>query len=265
MQFTRSLIAGSLLALILGGCDSGPDTAVMPKMAVQVAEAEQRDFPLSIDLTGSTYGNQDVPIRARVEGFLLTVDFREGRMVNEGDLLYTIDPEPFQAKVLESQSALAAERTKYVKAQADLERIRPLAEMRAVSEQELDAAVAQEAASKASVQAAEARLDLSNIELGYTKMYAPIDGLIGLTKARPGEFVGREPNPVVLNTLSDIDPIRVRFSISEREYLELADRCRKTEAGESHRRKAQRQHEQINRCRCSCCYLTDPSTQKLVS
>jgi membrane fusion protein (multidrug efflux system) len=94
--------------------------------------------------------------------------------------------------------------------------------MNAVSEQDLDSAVAEEAAARAAVEAAKAGVDLANIELSYCRLYAPIDGLIGLTKAKPGEFVGRDPNPVVLNTLSDIDPIRVRFSISEREYLTLA-------------------------------------------
>jgi membrane fusion protein (multidrug efflux system) len=117
---------------------------------------------------------------------------------------------------------LAAQETMLVKSQADLSRIRPLAEMNAVSQQDLDAAVAEEAASRATVRAAKASVELANIELGYTKIYAPIDGVIGLTKAKPGEFVGKEPNPVVLNTLSDIDPIRVRFSISEREYLIIA-------------------------------------------
>jgi membrane fusion protein (multidrug efflux system) len=82
--------------------------------------------------------------------------------------------------------------------------------------------VAQEAAARAGVRASEAVVDLAEIVLSYTHIMAPIDGLIGLTKARPGEFVGREPNPVVLNTLSDIDPIRVRFSISEHEYLIMA-------------------------------------------
>ena len=87
------------------------------------------------------------------------------------------------------------------KSEADLNRIRPLAEMKAVSEQDLDAAVAQEAAARAGVRASEAGVDLAEIELSYTRIHAPIDGLIGLTKAKPGEFVGREPNPVVLNVL----------------------------------------------------------------
>jgi len=167
-------------------------------------------------------GMQDVPIRARVEGFLETLNFQEGRFVKKGDLLYTIDAQPFQARLVEAESKLAASQTNLAKAQADLSRIRPLAEMDAVSQQDLDSAVAQEAAARASVSASEASVDLANIELSYTRIHAPIDGLIGLSKAKPGEFVGRDPNPVVLNTLSDIHPIRVRFSISEREYIVLA-------------------------------------------
>jgi len=211
----------SLMLLVsLSGCDSEPDAR--PPLPVQVAEADRRDVPLFIEMVGETLGTQDVPIRARVEGFLETMDFREGRFVAKGDLLYTIDAQPFQAKLVEAQSLHAAARTNLARAAADLDRIRPLAEMKAVSAQDLDAAVAQEAAARASVRAADASVDLANIELSYTRILAPIDGLIGLTLAKPGEFVGREPNPVVLNTLSDIDPIRVRFSISEREYLLLA-------------------------------------------
>jgi len=213
-------IALLISAGILGCSDGAP--VEPPAIAVFVAESERRDVPLFIEMVGGTLGNQDVPIRARVEGFLESMDFREGQTVEKGALLYSIDPQPFQAKVVEAASMLAAAQTNLVKSQADLGRIRPLAEINAVSQQDLDSAVAEEAAGQASVRAAEAGVELAEIELGYTKIYAPIDGLIGLTKAKPGEFVGREPNPVVLNTLSDIDPIRVRFSISEREYLILA-------------------------------------------
>lgn len=220
----RASVAVVLSAALLTGCDwfGGGEEAAAPLMAVDVIEARRMNVPLSFEMVGSTLGNQDVPIRARVEGFLETRDFQEGTFVKKGDLLYTIDPQPFQAKLVAAQSELAAAQTMLAKSAADLGRIKPLAEMNAVSQQDLDAAVAQEAAYRAAVDAAEAGVDLANIELSYTKMYAPIDGLIGLTKAKPGEFVGREPNPVVLNTLSDIDPIRVRFSISEREYLALA-------------------------------------------
>lgn len=217
------LFLGVPLIFGLGACSEGADSVQQaPVLPVRVTESVARDVPLFIDMVGTTLGTQDVSIRARVEGFLESMDFDEGTFVKKGDLLYTIDPQPFQAKLVEAQSQLAAAKTNLAKAESDLARIRPLAEMKAVSEQDLDGAVAQEAAARAGVQASEAAVDLAEINLSYTRIYAPIDGLIGLTKARPGEFVGREPNPVVLNVLSDIQPIRVRFSISEREYLIMA-------------------------------------------
>ncbi len=231
-----TVLCGFIVLAALGGCGGEDEVAQAPTLPVEVVDAERRDVPLFLEMVGTTLGTQDVPIRARVEGFLETMEFREGRFVDKGDLLYTIDPEPFEAKLVEAMSQLASARTALAKADADLNRIRPLAEMKAVSEQDLDAAVAQEAAARASVQAAEAGVDLAKINLSYTKIYAPISGLIGLTKAKPGEFVGRDPNPVVLNVLSDINPIRVRFSISEREYLILARTYMKNNPGIDERR-----------------------------
>jgi membrane fusion protein (multidrug efflux system) len=239
--YGRALIpifAGGLLVMSLAACGPGKDSAVQtPALEVLVTEVTRRDVPLTLDMVGTTLGMQDVPIRARVEGFLETMEFQEGTFVEKGDQLYTIDPQPFQAKLVEAQSQLAAAQTALAKTTADLERIRPLAEMKAVSEQDLDSAVAQEAAARAGVRAGEAVVDLAEIELSYTHIMAPIDGLIGLTKARPGEFVGREPNPVVLNTLSDIDPIRVRFSIAEHEYLIMARTYMKTNRSKGDRKK----------------------------
>mgnify|MGYP001812452546 FL=1 len=229
----------------LSGCDteSTGDVATQPKLGVLVTQAQKKDVPLSIDMVGSTMGAQDVPIRARVEGVLESMDFKEGTFVKKGDQLYTIDAQPFQAKLVEAQSQLAAAQTNLIKAQSDLARIRPLAEMKAVSEQDLDSAVAQEAAARASVRASEAHVDLAEIELSYTRIMAPINGLIGISAARPGEFVGREPNPVVLNTLSDINPMRVRFSISEREYLILARTYLSEKGTDSERKRGDNQRD----------------------
>jgi len=211
------------MVLMLAACDSSEKAArEMPPLTVRVTQSVVKDVPLTMEMVGTTGGAQDVPIRTRVEGYLETMEFDEGTFVKKGDMLYTIDAQPFQAKLVAAQSQLAGAQTALAKSQSDLARIRPLAEIKAVSEQDLDSAVAQESAARASVRASEANVDLAEIELSYTRIQAPIDGLIGLTKAKPGEFVGREPNPVVLNTLSDINPIRVRFSISEREYLTLA-------------------------------------------
>lgn len=219
----RPIALACCVLLTLSGCDrTEVSTPGRAPLSVQVMQVERADVPLFLDMVGGTLGTQDVPIRARVEGFLETMNFQEGGFVKQGDLLYTIDPQPFQAKLVEAQSQLAASQTTLAKAESDLRRIAPLAQMKAVSEQDLDSAVAQEAAARAGVQAAEAAVRLAEIELSYTRIHAPIAGRIGLTQARPGEFVGREPNPVVLNVLSDINPIRVRFSISEREYIILA-------------------------------------------
>ncbi len=216
-------IAVGVLALMLGACDSSEKaTGQAPPLTVRVTQSSVKDVALTTEMVGTTMGTQDVPIRTRVEGYLETMEFEEGTFVKKGDVLYTVDAQPFQAKLVAAQSELAAAQTNRAKTQSDLARIRPLAEIKAVSEQDLDSAVALEAAARANVRASEANVELAEIELSYTRIKAPIDGLIGLTKAKPGEFVGREPNPVVLNTLSDIDPIHVRFSISEREYLTFA-------------------------------------------
>jgi len=222
-RIISALVCITVGSALLTGCGSSePETAAAPALPVGVAMAERRDVPLFVDLVGTTLGTQDVPIRARVEGFLETMNFREGSFVKKGALLYTIDSQPFRAKLVEAQSQLATAQTRLAKAQSDLARIKPLADIDAVSKQDLDGALAQEAAARSGVDAAKAGVDLAKIELSYTRLIAPINGVIGLSKAKPGEFVGREPNPVVLNVLSDIDPIRVRFSISEREYLMIA-------------------------------------------
>jgi membrane fusion protein (multidrug efflux system) len=164
-----------------------------------------------------------------VDGFLDAIHFQEGRFVDQGDLLYSIDPRPFETKVMEAKGGLAEANTALAKTRSDLDRIRPLAEMNAVSAQDLDAAVAQYEAAQSSVQIAEAQVELAEIELGYTQVYAPVDGLIGLTKAEVGDFVGQGATGGVLNIISRTDPIGVRLSVAERAYLLAARRLAGTD------------------------------------
>ena len=196
----------------------------MPPMEVAVVEVQPRDIPIYLDMIGQTLGSVDIPIRARVDGVLEEIHFLEGRDVKKGQLLYVIDPTPFEAQVVEAEGRLAEAQTRLAKAASDLERIRPLAEMDAVSKQDLDAAVAQFEAARGALQAAKAQVEQARIQLSYTRITAPVDGLIGITQAKVGEYVGRSPNPVVLNVVSQTDPIRVRFSINEREYLRFSRR-----------------------------------------
>ena len=218
-------LQGSLLLLAVGlsGCEE-PEPPPPPPLKIPVADVIQKDVPIELEMVGQTMGSVDIPIRARVEGFLESMDFQEGRAVSKGQLLYTIDSRPFDAKVVEAKGMLAESVTMLAKSKSDLARIRPLAEMKAVSQQDLDSSVAQYEAAKGSVQAAEARLDQANIELSYTRIESPIDGRIGISAAKVGEFVGAAPNPVVLNYVSQTNPLRVRFSINEREYLVWARR-----------------------------------------
>jgi membrane fusion protein (multidrug efflux system) len=150
------------------------------------------------------------------------INFKEGTEVSEGQLLYVIDEAPLQAKVAEAKGALSEALTRQERADADLKRIRPLADINAVSKRELDAAVGQKGVADGSVEAARAQVQSAEIRLGYAKIKAPISGMIGLTKAKVGELVGNGPNSIVLNTVSQLDPIHVRFSVSEREYLYFA-------------------------------------------
>jgi membrane fusion protein (multidrug efflux system) len=214
---TRTVVFVAM-AVFVTACGK-PAPPAIPPMQVAILEVQPRDIPIHLDMIGQTLGSVDIPIRARVDGVLEEIHFLEGRDVTKGQLLYVIDPTPFQAKVVEAQGRLAEAETRMAKAASDLERIRPLAEMDAVSKQDLDAAVAQFEAAEGSVQAARAQVEQAQIQLGYTRIKAPVDGLIGITQAKVGEYVGRSPNPVVLNVVSQTDPIRVRFSINEREYL----------------------------------------------
>lgn len=193
-----------------------------PPPQIDVVEVLKRSTDITQDYVGQTLGSTDIPIRARVEGFLESRNFTEGRAVTKGQLLYTIDQRPYRAQVVAAEGRLAEAKTQLTKASSDLERIRPLAEMKAVSQQDLDGAVSQRDAAEGALQAAEADLELANIELGYTNIYSPIDGNIGISEAEVGEFVGASPNPVVLNYVSLNDPIRVRFSINERDYLRFS-------------------------------------------
>ena len=193
-----------------------------PPPEVSVVETQAQDVPLYMEFVGQTSGLKDIAIRARVEGFLEGLHFQEGAEIKKGDLLYTLESQPFEEKVAARMSNVAEAETMLAKAKGDLGRIKPLAAINAVSKSDLDEAVAAHEAWLSSVEAAKATLRATKIELSYTKIYSPIDGIIGKTKAKVGDFVGREPNPVILNTVSQVDTILVTFFITETQYLAIA-------------------------------------------
>jgi membrane fusion protein (multidrug efflux system) len=206
-----------VLSMLIFSC--GTDNSKYKISEIEVYQVKGKDIPVFEEYVGQIYGAKDIAIRARVEGVLIGIHFKEGSSVKKGKLLYTIDAQPYEADVAAKMSGVAEAKTRLAKALSDLNRIKPLAEQKAVSQSDLDGAVAQYEAAKSSVEAANAVLRASQIQLGYTKIFSPISGVIGRTKAKVGDFVGKDPNPVILNTVSDISSILVQFFITEDQYL----------------------------------------------
>ena len=213
-----------LAGIFTSACQSEQTTVAPPPPQVLVANVEQRDVPIVMELVGQTKGAQDVEIRARVEGFVDSVAYQEGTLVKKGQLLYRIDPKPLQATLANAKADLATWQARYVKTQNDVKRLEPLAAKQAVSQQELDDAVASREAAQAQVQAQNASVDKAQLDLGYTAVTAPITGLVGTTLVRSGALVGRGES-TLLTTVSQVDPILFTAGISEAEYLRLARRA----------------------------------------
>jgi membrane fusion protein (multidrug efflux system) len=209
-------------AISMYGCEH-PVAEAPPPPEVYVAPVVERDVPVYLDLVGQTQGYEDIEIRARVEGFLDSVNFREGSFVKRGDLLYRIDPKPLEATLAQTQADMATEQVRLEKATGDVNRYTPLAAKQAVSQKELDDARAAADAAKTQVDAARAAVDKARLDLGYTRILSPVDGLIGTTLVKPGTLVGRGES-TLLTTVSRIDPIIFRVGVTEADYLRLVKR-----------------------------------------
>ncbi len=209
-----------IAALGFSSCKGKKEVQAAVPLEVPVVQVMQQDVALESEYTGQTYGESDVEIRTRVEGWVLSMNFKEGSMVTKGQLLYTIDALPYQNMVDEASAALAEANTGLIKARNDLDRIEPLAAIGAVSQRELVAAQAQNDASKSRVESCEAALRNARIQLGYCRVVAPISGIIGISSVKVGDYVSLGPQFIV-NTVSSIGNIRVRFTISEKEYLRI--------------------------------------------
>ena len=219
-QTHRHRATAAFCLLLLAGCQKEETKVQALQPAVKVSEVAARDVPIFVEAIGQTRGNSEIEISARVEGFLESVDFQEGSFVKKGQLLYTIDNRPFKAEVAQAKANLAKAQAELARVSQDVSRYEPLVAKHAVSVQEYETSKAQQRAQQSAVAAAQASLERAEIELGYTTVVAPEDGLIGTTEAHPGTLVGRGLSK--LTHLSKVDPIHVRFTISERDYLHYA-------------------------------------------
>jgi membrane fusion protein (multidrug efflux system) len=222
-----SLFVIITLTYLLGACSE--ETVEIKPLEVKVTKVVAKDVPITREWVGQTLGAVDIEIRARVDGWLQGIYFKEGSEVTQGTLLYKIDATEYEQAVAEAQGNVASVKTLLTQAEDDVKRYTPLAEVGAVSKRDLEIAISTYEARKGELDAAMAAFNIAQINLGYATITAPISGLIGISAARVGDFVGRPPNPVILNTISQIDSIHVRFSISEQEYLYLVTKFSETD------------------------------------
>ena len=237
MSARSRLLSVLLLSAAFAGCNKKSAPPAQPPPEVVVEPVDVRDMPVQAEFTGDVRGGVDVEVRARVAGFLQSQKYREGSLVRKGELLFTIDPKPFEATFARAQAEMAQAQALHNRAVIQVNRLRPLVARHAVSQQDLDNAVASEEASKASVASAAAQLTTARLDLSYTRVTSPISGLAGNRQVDIGSYVG-SPEPTVLTVVSSLDPVRFDFTISEAEYLAYA-RAAKATAGQRVRSKPQ--------------------------
>jgi len=219
----RTLVLGSVLSLAGTFACKEPAAVAPPPVEVYVAEVAVQDVPTYLELVGQTSGFRDVEIRARVEGFLERMNFREGSFVKAGTVLYEIDRKPLEAILSAAKADQSTSEARLAKANNDVNRYTPLVAKQAVSQRELDDARADQDASRSQVEAAKAAVEKASLDLGYTRVITPIDGLVGTTLVKPGNLVGRGES-TLLTTVSQIDPIIFRVGITEADYLRIVRR-----------------------------------------
>ena len=223
------VLAGAI-ALFWLGC-SKPEQPKPPPPEVLVVQVKQKDVPIWKEWIGTLEGLVNAQIRPQVTGYLLRQTYKEGSFVKKGQLLFDIDPRTFQAaldeakgKLASAEGQLATAQANQVKAQQDVGRYTPLAKEQAIPQQDLDnaiqanaAAQAQVRAARAQIEAAKAAVESAQLNVGFTKVVSLIAGIAGIAQAQIGDLVGPSS---LLTTVSTLDPIKVYFPVSEREYLE---------------------------------------------
>jgi membrane fusion protein (multidrug efflux system) len=188
-----------------------------PPPVVEVATVTQADVPIYHEWIGSLDGLVNAQIRAQVTGYLLTQNYHEGDPIKKGDMLFEIDPRPFQAALDQAKGLLAQAEAKLGKTELDVKRYGPLVKDKAISQEEYDDAVQADLEAKATVVAAKAQVEQAGLNLGFTKITSPIAGIASIAKAQIGDLVG--PATGELTTVSTIDPIKVYYNVTEQAYI----------------------------------------------
>jgi membrane fusion protein (multidrug efflux system) len=222
------LVAGALAfgAGLLAGCDKGvgatTSPSAQPAMKVTIVKAEQSDVPLTGEWVGTLDGYVNAQIQPQANGYLIRQDYREGSQVQKDQVLFEIDPRPFQASLEQAQGQLGQAQAQLALTQINVNRDTPLVEAHAIARSQLDNEVQQKAQAEAAVKTAEAAVATANLNLGFTKVRSLITGVAGQATTQVGNLVSIQS---VLTSVSQLDPIKVYFSISDSEYLALTKRA----------------------------------------
>lgn len=206
--------------VLLSGCNEKKEaTATPPPPAVIVAAVEPRNVPIFDEWIGRLDGSANVDIRARVQGYVQEIAFNEGTVVNEGDLLLRIDPRPYEAALAQAQAKLAQAEADQQKTDQEEQRQTDLFNKKVASDRDYRNAIQANAAAKATVDADHASVDQAQLDLEFATIKSPIKGIVGRTTFTVGNFVPAGSGGAEITTISTVDPIELRFGISEKEYL----------------------------------------------
>ncbi len=194
----------------------------LPSPLVEVAEVTKADVPIYHEWIGSLDGLVNAQIRAQVTGYLVKQNYREGDPIKKGDLLFEIDPRPFQAALDQAKGHLAQAEARFGKTKLDVKRYGPLVKDKAISQEEYDDAVQANLEAEAAVVSAKAQVEQAQLNLEFTKITSPIDGIASIAKAQIGDLVGLASGE--LTTVSTIDPIKAYFNVTEQAYVNFTRR-----------------------------------------
>lgn len=227
-MFKRGWIALALIS-VLTGCGDKPASSaqVRPPVPVVVAEAKLTDVPLTTEMVGETAGYREIEVRSRVNGILLERTYVEGQPVTAGQELFLIDPAPYKVALEQAKGALAQEQARFNKARADRDRIIPLFKRQVVSRKDYDDTIANYEAAIASRQAAQATVKEAELNLSYTQVTAPIDGMASKSSQSEGSLISTNANSSLLTTITQYNPLYVNFSYSEQDRLNFETSVRK--------------------------------------
>ena len=204
------------------GCSRKPAQTAAPPPEVLVTTVKPEDVPRVLERVATLDGFINANINAQVQGYIISRDYTEGSVVKKGDPLFTIDPRPYEAALAQAKGTLAKDKANQVKADADEKRAQDLFKKKVISDQERDTAIAAAGSSRANVEADQAAVEQAELNLGYTKITAPIDGLAGFANGQVGDLVG--PTTGSLTTVSQVDPIKAVVTAGEGPFTDFVSR-----------------------------------------